>query len=155
MVEEPTIKKSPMAEARELSAEVLADMELGRNPNHQILFKYRRLARLVGDEIWIKWLDLEMHGYNSSLAQVTEKERQGLFIYFGRELDSQKHTGLIHPLATLEQEVETAKLELAACRVPTSIHASNSQAFIPDSASRAVSEMLFRLTEIRSTITQR
>jgi len=155
MVKEPTINKSPLAEASELSAEVLADMELGRIPNHQILLKCRRLARLVGDEIWSKWLELEIHGYNSPLVKLTDEERKGLFVYFGRELDSQKHTGLIHPLATLEQEVETAKLEMAACRVPSSIHASNSQTFIPDSASRAVNEVLFRLSEIRTTITQR
>jgi len=149
------INRSPLVEATELSAEILADMELGKISNHQILLKCRRLARLAGDENWKKWLDLEIHGYNVCPPDVTYEELLGFFAYFGRELDNQKHTGLVHPLATLEQEAETAKLELAACRVPTSIHASSSQSLIPDSASAAVSNVLFRLTNIRYTITQR
>lgn len=149
------ISRSPLVEANELSAEILADMELGKIPNHQILLKCRRLARLVGDENWKKWLDLEIHGYNVRPPDVTYEELLVFFAYFGRELDNQKHTGLVHPLSTLEQEAETAKLELAACRVPTSIHASSSQSIIPDSASAVVNHILFRLTEVRNTITQR
>jgi hypothetical protein len=149
------IRTSPVVEATELSAEILADMELGKIPNHQILLKCRRLARLVGDENWKKWLDVEIHGYNVRPPDVTHEELQTFFSYFGRELDSQRHTGLVHPLATLEHEAETAKLELEACRVPSSIHASSSQSWIPDSASAVVNHILYRLTEVRNTITQR
>ena len=149
------ISRSPLVEATELSTEILADMELGKISNHQILLKCRRLARLVGDDNWKKWLDLEIHGYNTEVSGVTYEEKLTFFAYFGRELDNDKHTGLVHPLATLEQEAETAKLELAACRVPTSIHASSSQSWIPDSASAVVNHVLCRLTEVRNTITAR
>lgn len=149
------INKSPLVEASELSAEILADMELGRVPNQQILLKCRRLARLVDDEYGKKWLDLEIQGYNIEVPGVTYEEKLFFFAYFDRELDTQKHTGHVHPFATLEQETETAKLELAASRVPTSIHASNSHAIIPDSATSAVSAVLYRLTQVRTTITQR
>ncbi|MGN6719044.1 MAG: hypothetical protein ACTHLX_16815 [Candidatus Binatia bacterium] len=115
------ITSSPLNEATALSAEILADMELGKIPNHQILLKCRRLARLVGDDNWTKWLNLEIHGYNVRDPGTTYEERLELFAHFGRELDSQKHTGLVHPFATLEQEAETAKIELAACRVPASV----------------------------------
>ena len=65
---------SPVTEATELSAQILADMELGKIQNHQILLKCRRLARLVGDDNWRKWLDLEIHGYNTSVPGVTYDE---------------------------------------------------------------------------------
>lgn len=147
--------KSPLDEARDLSSEILADMELGRVANHQVLLKCRRLARLTGDEIWKKWLDLELHGYNVNHPRVQYDELLAYFRLFGRELDQEKHTGLVHPLSTLEGEVETAKLELASCRVPSSIQASSSQSIIPDSASGAIQHVLFRLQELRTTITQR
>jgi len=147
---------SPLDEATDLSATILADLELGRISDHQVLLKCQRLARLVGDAVWQRWLELELHGYNVTPEGITHEELLQAFAYFGREFDAQKHSGLVHPLSTLEQEVDTAKLELQACRVPTSIHASDAtNTWVPDSANRAITSILTRLGEIRSQITAR
>ena len=144
--------KSPLQEASELSGEILADMEFARIPNHQILLKCRRLARLVGDERGRKWLDLELHGYQILPKDVSQEEYLVYFDYFGRQQDKEKQTGLIEPFGTLEQQVETAKLEIQSCQVPSSIQASSAEAWMPDSASATVQWVLNRLRDLNLAI---
>ncbi len=146
---------SPLDEAVVLSATILNDMEVGNKTNHQILLKCRRLARLVDDTQWQEWLDLELHGYNPVPSGITFEKARAFYAHFGRQLDAEKLTGLVHPLNTLEQESETLKLELQACSVPTSIHASDAKTWLPDSASRAINEVLARQINIRSSINAR
>jgi hypothetical protein len=55
--------KDRLAEARILAEDLLADIELTRMGAEQILLKGVRLARLIGDETSLRWLELELHGY--------------------------------------------------------------------------------------------
>lgn len=144
-------EKSLLDDATSLSEDVLKDLELGRLTNYQILLKCRRLARLVNDDNWTKWLDLELHGYNVFHQGISNEELRWYFSFFGRELNTTKHTGLVHPLATLEQEIATAKIALEACRVPSSIQASSAQTIIPDSATGVVNSILFKATQLGTT----
>ena len=144
--------KSPLHEARELSGEILANMELGGIPNHQILLKCRRLARLVGDEKWKKWLYLELNGYHLRPNDISVEEYCACLQHFGREIDREKGTGFFEPLATLEKEIVTAELEMQSCKVPTSIQASSADAFIPDSASSTVQWVIYRLKTLNDIV---
>jgi hypothetical protein len=55
--------KDRLAEARALAEDLLADIELTRLGAEPILLKAVRLARLIGDETSLHWLELELHGY--------------------------------------------------------------------------------------------
>ena len=50
---------------RDLTKELLDDIELGRTTGERLLLKTARLARLIGSEEIKKWLEYEMRGYNS------------------------------------------------------------------------------------------
>jgi hypothetical protein len=147
--------KSPLLEASELSGEILQDMELARIPNHQILLKCRRLARLVGDEQGGKWLDFELHGYYQLPKDVSREEFLAHFDRFGRLQDKEKQTGFIEPLATLEQQIDTEKLVIQSCQVPSSIQASSAQTYLPDSASATVQWVLGRLRDLNQAISKK
>jgi hypothetical protein len=70
--------KDRLAEARVLAEDLLADIELTRLGAEQILLKGVRLARLIGDETSLRWLELELHGYeftNETRSMLTQMKR--------------------------------------------------------------------------------
>lgn len=56
------------AHARELAEQLLADIELSRTEAEPALLKASRLARLISDDESLRWLELELHGYDFTSA---------------------------------------------------------------------------------------
>jgi hypothetical protein len=57
------VARDRQAEARSLAEELLADIELSRLGAEQVLLKSVRLARLIDDAASLRWLQLELNGY--------------------------------------------------------------------------------------------
>ncbi|WP_341720023.1 hypothetical protein QQG74_10080 [Micromonospora sp. FIMYZ51] len=64
-------------EALKLAEDLLADIELSRVDAENLLLKASRLARLIGDEDSLQWLQLELNGYTFNQSTRPHLKRSG------------------------------------------------------------------------------
>jgi hypothetical protein len=132
----------------ELAKELLDDIELGRTDAERLLLKTSRLARWVGSDEIRHWLQLELSGYNNSVA-ISLKYMS----ITGRWFEYEKRTGYWGPLAEQEAAINAEKAKLASFRIPD---AGGDYANIAISnvtnAMTASSKFISRLSGIRSRV---
>jgi hypothetical protein len=107
------MSKSRTESIIELASEILEDIEYQRTTANAQLLKASRLARLMGDEETLKWLQCEISGYKN--LDGPESKWASLA---NRLADKEKGTYWTEPLGSIEARIETYKLQLAACRTP-------------------------------------
>jgi len=107
------MSKSRTESIIELASELLEDIEYQRTTANSQLLKASRLARLTVDEETLNWLQCEISGYK----KLNEIEI-GWLLQANRVADKEKGTYFTAPLGTIEANIETLKLQLAACRTP-------------------------------------
>lgn len=104
--------RSKTEETLELSKELLDDIELSRLPLQSLLLKAARLARLLEDEWWQKWLKFELVGYPNTAEANDYLDR------IGRRIDKTKGLFYAVPLVQLDGVISTQSLRLQTLRVP-------------------------------------
>jgi len=104
---------TPSEHIRELSRELLDDIELNRLPSDKLLLKCSRLARLVGSEETQAWIEYEMRGYND-----TEEISLRYADLTGRWIDRKAGTAYWGPLAQQEASIAAMEVKLASLKLP-------------------------------------
>jgi AbiTii-like protein len=106
--------KNRQAEALTLSEDLLADIELVRMPAEQILLKAIRLARLIGDESTLEFLQLELHGY-----QFTSEARRYLKATGRLSLVEGEERAYLQSLGEIEASIRANETKLKTLGTPS------------------------------------
>jgi hypothetical protein len=113
-----------LAEALDLSTEILRNLELSEIPLTNIALKASRLARLLNDFDSQKIMKYEAGGYPSAADGVTPEiwalaTRSGRkFEYTDSTSKETKVAAFVEPIGQLEEEVRSAEASIAAARDP-------------------------------------
>lgn len=108
------------AEARTLAEEILADLELNRIPLGNVAMKCARLARLMGNELALRWFQAEIGGYPNSIDQ----DLFQIALAIGRRVEgSEKEEGgpkvWVGSLPAIEANIETLRADLTSLVLPS------------------------------------
>ena len=109
--------KSKKEEILALSEECLADIELSKIPLLKICLKAKRLARLSGDELYEKALDLEIDGYpctsySTPLNDLSEELQEAA--YLSKRVTDKENQKTVFTLGipNIESELESYKIKV-------------------------------------------
>ncbi|WP_408954772.1 hypothetical protein [Natroniella sp. ANB-PHB2] len=106
-------EKSRTEHIKELSKELLDDIELNRLDAERLLLKTMRLARYTGVEEIKTWLSYEMLGYK----EIDEVGYKYLDIV-GRWSDKKEKKGFFMPLSQIESTIKVEKAKLKKMSIP-------------------------------------
>jgi len=96
-----------------LSAELLDDIELSRLEADKLVLKCSRLARLVGSEEELEWLNYELSGYGGT-ADILDKYMS----VTGRWTDYKERRGYWGPLAQIEALITSNQAKISHINMP-------------------------------------
>jgi hypothetical protein len=145
--------KDRLAEARILAEDLLADIELTRMGAEQILLKILlkgvRLARLIGDETSLRWLELELHGYE--FTDETRSTLEQMRRTFKHKDGTQR--AYVIPLGSIEGNIRAEEKRLTSLGAP-----SLSGEYLPSALDRVHAQIngatasIMTYTQIRSAV---
>jgi AbiTii len=113
-----------MAEALALTAEILANLELGQLPLSNIALKTSRVARLLNDFDMLKILEYEISGYPTTASGVAPEvwklaQKAGRGFVQTQIITKQKSERIyLESIDSLEDTIRTTEAALAAARDP-------------------------------------
>ena len=131
------MEKTAAAIALTLADELLADLELGRIPLANCYMKACRLARLLGDSVYLQLFQYELSGYPSTPNGVAP-DVWALCLKAGRvskeideETKKEKETAYVQSIEQLESSVENMRTRLEFSRPqPVSITSANPSQYV-------------------------
>lgn len=109
------LSKSRSKHIRELSKELLDDIELNRLKAERLLLKAMRLTRFTGSSEIKTWLSYEMLGYKN----INDVGYTYLDIV-GRWLDKEKEKAVLIPLSQIESSIRAEEIKLNNMSIPNS-----------------------------------
>ncbi len=109
------MRRNRQAEARGLAEEFLADIELSRIGAEQILFKAVRLARLINDATSLRWLEMELNGYEFT------KDTRSTLALMGRTFNDDDGTekANVASLGAIEGIIRAEEARLDSLKAPS------------------------------------
>ena len=97
-----------------LSQELLEDIELSKLEADKLVLKCSRLARFVGSEEEVEWLNFELGGYNGGSGPTLDKYMR----ITGRWTDYSARKGYWGPLAQIEALITSNQAKIAHINMP-------------------------------------